>query len=229
MTLAEVMKELEACGSPQYRKTWARHGGEGEMFGVSYANLYRIQKAIKLNQALAEQLWATHNHDAQVLATLIADPQVSSDKQLEAWAKDLSNYGLALMFSQFVAKTPLARKKADKWNKSKEEFIGQAGWEVIAHLALSEQALQDDYFESYLKIIESDIHKRKNRVRYAMNGALIAIGLRNEKLRKQALSVAAKIGKVEVDHGDTNCKTPDATEYIKKSQYRHKKVKRAAK
>lgn len=229
MTFAEVMKALEACGTPQYRKTWARHGVAGAMFGVSYANLYRMQKAIKLDQALAEQLWATNNHDAQVLATLIADPQAISDKQLEAWAQSLSNYGLAEMFSQLVARTPLARQKADKWNKSKDEFSGQTGWNLIAQLALNDQSLPDDYFESYLKIIESDIHQRKNRVRHAMNGALIAIGLRNEKLRKQALSVAAKIGQVVVDHGDTNCKTPDATEYIKKSQYRHKKVKKAAK
>jgi hypothetical protein len=53
-----------------------------------------MQKAIKLNQPLAEQLWATNNHDAQVLATLIADPQAISDKQLEDWAKSLSNYGI---------------------------------------------------------------------------------------------------------------------------------------
>jgi len=229
MQFAEVMKELEGCGSPQYRKTWARHGVSGEMFGVSYANLYRMQKAIKLNQPLAEQLWATNNHDAQVLATLIADPQAISDKQLEDWAKGLSNYGITEMFSQLVAKTPLARKKAEKWNKAKDEFYGQAGWSLIGRLAQNDQTLPDDYFESYLRIIESDIHKRKNRVRHQMNSALIAIGGRNEKLEKQALAVAAKIGKVEVDHGETDCKTPDATEYIKKVRLGHKQVKKAAK
>jgi 3-methyladenine DNA glycosylase AlkD len=229
MQFAEVMKELEACGSPQYRKTWARHGIKGEMFGVSYANLYRLQKAIKLDQALAEQLWATGNHDARVLATLIADPQAVGDKQLEDWAKSLGNYSITEMFAQLVARTPLARKKAEKWNKSKDEFCGQAGWSLLARLALQDQTLPDEYFESYLQVIESDIHQRKNRVRYGMNGALIAIGMRNEKLEKRALAVAAKIGKVEVDHGETNCKTPDAAEYIKKARLSQQKVKKAAK
>jgi hypothetical protein len=41
--------------------------------------------------------------------------------------------------------------------------------------------------------------------------------------------VAAKIGKVEVDHGETDCKTPDATEYIKKARLGTSKVKKAAK
>ena len=49
-----------------------------------------------------------------------------------------------------------------------------------------------------------------------MNNALIAIGGRNAKLKKLALAAAKKIGKVEVDHGDTSCKTPDAAAYINK-------------
>ena len=223
------MKELEAAGTAQNRKTYARHGAPADqMFGVSYANLYAMQKKIKVNQALAGQLWATGNHDAQVLATLIADPVAITGKQADEWAKDLNNYPITGMFLQLVSKSPLARKKADKWNKSKDEFVGQAGWGLIARLARDDQELPDDYFESYLQIIETDIHKRKNRVRAEMNGALIAIGLRNENLEKKALAVAAKIGKVEVDHGETNCKTPDAAEYIRKTQLRHKKVKKAA-
>jgi hypothetical protein len=31
---------------------------------------------------------------------------------------------------------------------------------------------------------------------------------------------AKKIGKVEVDHGETNCKTPDAVTYIEKALHR---------
>jgi hypothetical protein len=51
-----------------------------------------------------------------------------------------------------------------------------------------------------------------------MNNALIAIGTRNAKVEKKALEAAKMIGKVEVDHGETGCKTPDAAEYIKKAR-----------
>lgn len=227
MTFQELMKQLESMGTAQNRKIYARYGPSENMFGVSFANLYSLQKKIKVNQELADQLWATGNHDAKVLATLIADPTAMSDKQVEEWAKDLSNRGIAEMFILFVSKSPMAQKKAEKWNKSKEEFIGQAGWGLIARIALDDQNLPDDWFEQYLNIIESDIHKRKNWVRYEMNSALIAIGCRNDALQKKALAVAARIGKVEVDHGETYCKTPDATAYIHKVQYRHKKVKKA--
>ena len=32
----------------------------------------------------------------------------------------------------------------------------------------------------------------------------------------RSLAAARRIGKVEVDHGDTGCKTPDAVDYIRK-------------
>ena len=48
-----------------------------------------------------------------------------------------------------------------------------------------------------------------------MNRALIAIGIRNEDLKQTAIGIAREIGKVQVDHGATSCKTPDAESYIK--------------
>ncbi len=233
MTLQEVMKQLEACGTAQNRKVYARHGASPNMFGVSYANLYKFQKQIKVDHELAQQLWATGVHDAQILATLVADPNAMTDKQAEEWVKNTGSYPIGEMLARFMAKTPLWLKKAEKWSRSKDEFIGMIGWTLLALLAMDDksagQSLGDEYFENCLEIIENDIHKRKNRVRHEMNGALIAIGLRNDRLEKKALAVAAKIGKVEVDHGETSCKTPDAAEYIQKTRlYKHKKKAKAA-
>lgn len=101
--------------------------------------------------------------------------------------------------------------------------MGRAGWRALAHDAMSDDELPDDYFESYLDIVEKDIHSRKNRVRDAMNSALIAIGTRNPRLEKKALGVAKAIGKVEVDHGETGCKTPEAADYIRKANQRKRK------
>jgi 3-methyladenine DNA glycosylase AlkD len=222
------MKQLEAMGTAQNRKIYTRHGADPDnMFGVSYADLYKLQKQLKTDHELALQLWATGNQDAQALATLIGDPLALTDKQAEEWVKSFYNYGQVEMFARFFWQSPLARRKAEKWHKAKGEWIASAGWALLTLLALNDKELSDDYFAPYLKLIESGIHEQKNRVRHEMNSALIAIGLRNDRLEKRALAVAAKIGKVVVDHGETNCKTPDAAEYIRKAQLRHKKVKKA--
>ena len=222
MTVNETMNELKSLGSEQTRKTYKRHGVKGEMFGVSYANLGKIKKNIKVDHKLAEQLWATGNHDARVLATMIADPKQVNDKLLESWAKDLDAYVLIDAFAKLVSATPLARKKMEKWTKSNQEWVGATGWQLVSFIAMNDGELADDYFDDYLSLIESNIHSSKNRVRYAMNGALIAIGLRNPRLEKKALAAAKKIGTVIVDHGETGCKTPDATEYIQKVKGRRK-------
>jgi 3-methyladenine DNA glycosylase AlkD len=223
MTAKEVMHELESLGNEQTRKTYSRHGISDEMFGVSYANLEKLRKKIKTDHALAIELWSTGNHDARILATMIADVAQFTDKQLDAWSKELKNYVLTDAFAKLAAKSTLAQKKAEQWIKSKDEWAGSAGWSLIGSLAMQDENLSDDYFENHLATIENNIHTSKNRIKHAMNGALIGIGLRNDKLEKKALATAKKIGKVEVDHGETNCKTPDAAEYIFKTKQRKSK------
>lgn len=224
-----VMKQLAEKGTAQNRKVYACHGVGENMFGVSFANLEKLRKQIKVDHELAAQLWATGNHDARVLATMIADPQLLTDRQAESWVKDLDNYTITEMFGRLVARSPLGVKKTEKWHKAKDEWIASAGWRMIAQLALDNSQLPDEYFAPYLDLIAAGIHQQPNRVRYEMNGALIAIGLRNGVLEKKALEVARKIGKVVVDHGQTGCKTPDAAEYIAKAlAYRHKKTAKAS-
>ena len=227
MNLQEAMQQLESFGTAQNRKIYGRHGVGDHMFGVSYANQNKLAKAIKRDQDLALQLWATGNHDARVLAAMVADPAQTRDSLLEAWADELDNYVLTDTFSSFVGKTSLAFDKAEHWCPSDGEWPGRAGWHMVAHLALKNQDLPDDYFTACLATIEGEIHVRKNRVRDAMNNALIAIGMRNDALEEQALA-AARIGKVEVDHGQTGCKTPDATDYIRRTLARREQKAKAA-
>ncbi len=87
---------------------------------------------------------------------------------------------------------------------------------MLCSLARSDDELPDDFFEAQLAVIEDEIHGRKNRARYAMNSALMNIGGRGRRLKRKAIAAAERIGKVEVDHGETSCKTPDAAPYIEK-------------
>jgi 3-methyladenine DNA glycosylase AlkD len=221
MRLDDVLAELESLGTEQNRKIYARHGAGENQFGVSFANLNALKKRVKKDQALAEALWQTGNADARSLATMIVDPATMSADDMDRWLNDVESaryYLLADLIVRYVAgPSPLARTKAEQWTRSDAEYIGQAGWELLGVVAMQDRSSPDGYFEPYLKRIESEVHRAKNRVRHAMNSALIAIGIRNEAFRERAFSVAAAIGKVRVDHGQTGCKTPDATAYIKKS------------
>ncbi len=218
----DVVQEMKSLGTEQNRKIYRRHGVLEDQYGVSFTNLRALAKRIRADHDLAEELWSTGNHDARLLATMVADPVQATGQLLEDWANALADYVEADAFADFVSKTAFAREKVDEWRESEEEWIGRAGWKVLAHLALRDGNLSDGVLEGYLEIIEREIHARKNRVREAMNSALIAIGVRNARLERRALAAARKIGKVEVDHGETECKTPDATEYIRRTRERAK-------
>jgi 3-methyladenine DNA glycosylase AlkD len=223
MQFDEAMESLRSAGTAQNRKVYARHGVGDNQFGVSYAHLNAMVKKIKRDHALAEQLWATGNHDARVLALMIADPDAATARQIDGWAKDLDNHALTDAFAGFVSKTPHVQAKAAKWPSAKGEWLSTVGWYLIGRQAMNDPALPDAYFEEHLGTIERDIHAQKNWIRYAMNSALIAIGVRNPNLTAQALAAAKRIGLVEVDHGETGCKTPDAAAYIQKTLARKKR------
>lgn len=230
MKLTEAMKTLKSLGTAQNRKVYARHGATDKMFGVSFANLEKLRKSIKTDQKLAEGLWKTGNLDAMNLATMIADPEAFTSKMIDEWLKGGRAHGLVDIFIRgVVSKTDHLEKKATKWMKSKDELTGRAGFTALAHLAMSDRDLDDEFFAERVEYIEANIHGAKNRTREGMNNALIAIGGRGGALSKKAIAAAKRIGPVEVDHGETNCKTPDAVSYIEKMLARAKAKKKTTK
>lgn len=225
MNLAETMKELESLGTEQNRKVYRRHGAGDNLFGVSFANLGKLQKRIKKDHALACALWKTGNADARALATMIADPMLMTGRDCDDWLRSVRCYGQVNLFAErVVGLSPHARKKMLEWIESPDEFIGQAGWVLMGAAMAQAPDPGDAWAEKMIDRIERTIHSAPNRTRYAMNMALIAIAMRNDRIERLAIDAAGRIGKVEVDHGETGCKTPDAADYIRKIKaYRSRK------
>lgn len=225
MLLKEVMQQLEEYGTEQNRKTYKNHGAKEPLFGVSFANLKLLKKKIKKDHDLAISLWATKNMDAMTLATMILDPKKVTTELLNKWVQEVDYYCLMDVLMTAICTSPIAIERMEEWTNSDDEWIGRAGWSLLANIAIKNKTLQDDFFSPYLEEIKVNIHNEKNRKKEAMNRALIAIGIRNEDLEQTAIEIARKIGKVQVDHGATSCKTPDAESYIKKARERAAKKK----
>jgi len=218
MTLAEAMRALEDAGSAQTRKTYARHGAPEPMFGVSFAVLKTLHKRIGVDHELACALWDTGNFDARNLAVKIVDPSRMSSADLDRWTREMSTSRMCGGYAAMLAaEGPHGPAKADKWLAAKDAPIRAAGWTLLGQLAQRDETLPDAWFHDRLATIERTIHTAPNSERGGMNLALITIGCRNPALRKAATAAAKRIGKVDVDHGDTACKTPDAASYIDKT------------
>ncbi len=218
-SLAEVMQELSARGSPSIKKTLVRHGAPEPLFGVKIGDLKPLQKKLKGQQQLAMELYATKNSDAMYLAGLIANGAHMTRKQLDQWAKQATWHMIAGATVPWVASEhPESIEIAKKWILSPEELIATAGWSTLSSVVAMQpdEELPTSELEALLDRCVRTIEKSPNRVRSAMNSFIISVGTYVAPLFDQAISTARKIGVVEVDMGDTNCKIPDAESYINK-------------
>lgn len=228
-TVASVMADLKSKGSEKTRKTYARHGmAEERTYGVSVADLKVILKTITkardaaAQQALALELYETGIMDAMYLAGMAANGAKMSEKQLQAWADGAAGMQMISEYTvPWVAvEHAKGRELALKWMASKTDHVAASGWCTYSGLLATkpDEELDLAEVEGLLGKIVKDIHKAQNRERYTMNGFVIAVGGYVMPLAKKAKAVAAEIGVVMVDLGDTACEVPEATAYIAKME-----------
>lgn len=223
MTLDEVMAFLEAHGSEQTKKTFLRHGAREPFFGVKVADLKKLVKKIKKDHELSLALYDTGNCDAMYLAGLIADDERMTPKLLNDWVKKAYWPAQGEYTVPWVAAdSGLGRDMGVKWIRSKQEGIASAGWAAYSsHVSITpDDDLDLDEIRGLLAEIAAGVHDAPNRVRYTMNGFVIAVGSCVEPLSKEAKATARAVGKVTVSMGDTSCKVPLATAYIAKVEDR---------
>lgn len=223
-TVAEVMAALEQAAKPGTAAIYRRHGAEGEVWGVPYADLGKLEKRIRVDHALALALWETGVHDARTLALKVADPEAFTRRQLESWLEQAGNRILMGHVGGLIARRADGQDVALAWIDGAGEWIRSAGWVGISGLANAGR-LDERVASPLLRRISETIHEAFNRERYNMNNALIAIGGGIRSLRDEAAAVARHVGKVQVDHGETGCKTPDALPYMKKMWARADKAR----
>jgi hypothetical protein len=210
------MRVLEKAGAEQTRKTYARHGAKGPMFGVQFGELFRLMKEIDVDHELACQLWATGNVDARNLAMKIADPQAFTPAELDRWAVENPMRMCALYIATLAAEGPHARSKLRQWLSSSDACLHGMGWTLLGRLSDLDESFPEDELLRRVEEIAKTIHAAPSEVRHDMNLALITIGGRSPSTRKAVMAAAKRIGTVTVDHGDTACKTPDAIEAVEK-------------
>lgn len=103
MTLSDIMKELEAYGNEQTKKTLMNHGAKEPFFGVKVADLKKILKKTKKNHELSLALYETGNSDAMYLAGLMADESQITEAQLDDWVDKAYWYYLSEYAVPWVA------------------------------------------------------------------------------------------------------------------------------
>src|SRR5262249_1583128 len=148
-------------------------------FGVKVEELKKIQKRIKKDYKLALELYDSGISDAMYLAGLIADDAKMTKKDLQGWVKEAHWYMLSEYTVPWVAaESKHGRELALEWIESGKENIASTGWATLSSLVAIKDNAELDLAElkQLLQRVQKTIHRQPNRVRYVMNGFVIAVG-----------------------------------------------------
>ncbi|MBH5319433.1 DNA alkylation repair protein [Paenibacillus sp. GSMTC-2017] len=214
MNLEAVMQELEALGKERTKKIYQSNGAQEPLFGVATGAMKPLFKKIKLNQPLADQLYATGNYDAMYFAGIIADPNVMTEADFERWIDGAYFY----MLSDFVvavtlSETNIAQEVSDKWIDSNIDLKMSAGWNCYCWLLGNrpDHEFSEEKLAGLLTRVKETIHEAPERTKYAMNQFLYTVGISYQHLHDKAIEIAQEVGPVEVNQDSAKSKFLNAS------------------
>jgi 3-methyladenine DNA glycosylase AlkD len=219
MNLETVMEELEALGKERMKKMYISNGAHEPLFGVATGAMKPMARKIKINQLLAEELYATGNYDAMYFAGIIADPNGMTESDYDRWIDAayfymLSDYVVAVTLSE----SDIAQEVADKWIASGEELKMSAGWSCYCWLLGNRKDVEfsESKISNMLDLVEKTIHDSPERTKASMNNFLSTVGISYLPLHEKAVETAKAVGIVEVKRDNKKSSFLNASEGIQK-------------
>ena len=197
MKLEEILEEFDKNKNPENIEGMQRFGIDPEkVYGLKIPFLRKMAKKIKKNHELAMQLWELGFRETMILASMIDDPALVTENQIERWIKS-PYYSYWEVVDQtcmnLLYLTDFAYTKVIDWSKREEEFVKRTAFALIAVLAWKDKQAEDKKLESFLPIIKREAIDERNNVKKAVNWALRQIGKRNSNLNSKALKTAKEI------------------------------------
>ncbi|MFA9388789.1 MAG: DNA alkylation repair protein [Prolixibacteraceae bacterium] len=128
----------------KYEKNW----------GASTVDLKWFALKFERNHLLALKLWNKKWRETMILATLLDEPKLISEEQMDFWIKTAENIELveqAVMNS--FTEAPFAFIKALEWCRGKKQLVKSAGLLMMGRLALTSKKDIDEMFETFFDVI----------------------------------------------------------------------------
>ena len=223
MDFETVMQELEALGKERTKKIYQSNGAQEPLFGVATGAMKPIAKKIKINQRLAEKLYATGNYDAMYFAGIIADPKAMTESDFDRWMDGayfymLSDYVVAVTLSE----SDIAQEVADRWIASGDELSMSAGWSCYCWLLGNRQdnEFSERKISTMLESVKNDIHDSPERTKSAMNNFLYTVGISYLPLHEKAVETAKEVGTIEIKRDKKKSSFLNAYDSIQKEMDR---------
>jgi 3-methyladenine DNA glycosylase AlkD len=193
MNKKTVLAKLESLGDAARRKHNTKFGAPDNQWGVKNGDIRALAKQIKQGHELGLELWATGNVDAQLLASLLVEPESLTAKKVDAMTRATSFGHVAEWWNNYVvARHPDQEALRGKWMQAKDRWTARAGWHLTA-ICVTKGAEGVDP-AALLDRIERELATAAPEVQWTMNNTLAAIGIAHATLRQRAIAIGEKVG-----------------------------------
>ncbi|MCZ4302120.1 DNA alkylation repair protein [Microbacterium oxydans] len=189
VTVAEALDELAALEDPKMR---AANEKRGDDHGINLSRMRALAKKIKTDQPLAQELWATGETPARLLALLICRPRDFTADELDAMLRETRAPKVNDWFVNYVAKkTPLAEELRLRWFDDADPTVAAAAWSLTTVRVMKDADGLD--LPHLLDLIERDLKDAPPRLQWAMNETLANIGIFHQEHRARARDIGERL------------------------------------
>jgi 3-methyladenine DNA glycosylase AlkD len=212
-TIQEVFAKLETVGNETVRTRNKKNGASDNQFGVQLGDIRKVAAKIKTNDALALELWATGNADAQLLATLLIQPKNLSRDQLDHMVRTIHFSQVADWLINYVVKNhPEKESFRQAWMDDANVWAARAGWTLTAErVSKNPDGLE---LSALLDRLETEMSSAAPEVQWAMNSCLANIGIHHFEHRARAIAIGERLGIYRDYPVSKGCTSPFAPIWI---------------
>lgn len=205
----EIMAELALLEDPRLR---AANTARGDDHGVNLSALRALAKRLKTQHELANELWATGDTAARLLATLIAKPRAFAAAELDTMICTIRAPKLLDWFVSYCVKPGQhAEELRLRW-KDNADLIGRAGWSLTTDRVVKSASGLD--LAGLLDQIEVEMKAAPEPKQWSMNHCLAEIGIHHSGYRARAIAIGEKL-RVLIDYPvPPGCTSPFAPLWI---------------
>jgi len=167
-----------------------RTGIEYKMnWGVSLVILRQMAKEFEPDHILALKLWNKQWRETSILATLLDEPDIVNEEQMDFWTKTFENAEIAELTSTHLwVKSKFAFVKALEWCRGKKHLVRFTGIHLVGRLAITDKQAIDEMFEPFFE--EFVTLSKDSKLYPVLYRSLIALGTRSKYLNENAVELS---------------------------------------
>ncbi len=198
-TVTEIIAQLKSQSNPANVAGMARFGiSPVNTLGISIPVLRKTARQLGRNHELALQLWDYGIHEARILATLVDQPALVTEAQMEKWTAEFDSWDICdQCCSNLYSHTHWSYLKALQWSNRPEEFVKRAGFVMMAVLAVHDKKAGNEKLIQFFPALKAGATDTRNFIKKAVNWAIRQIGKRNMLLNKEAVALAQEIQQID--------------------------------